>query len=149
MVSLTRSPTKELEPLRPLTGRWASRGETIATAGEPSISIVGTDVYEWLGGGHFLEHRVHVRMGDEIVEVLEVIGEFDGTAYTMRSFDQEGAVAVMRATVADDGSMTFAGDTMRTTLTLASDGDSMQARWERADDDGSWSHWMDMRFSRI
>ncbi len=135
--------------LSPLTGRWASEGETIATAEEPSVRIVGTDSYEWLGGGHFLVHRVHVRMGDDIVEALEVIGEFDGTSYAMRSFDHEGTVTVMRATVANDGVMTFAGDDMRTTLIAADDGQSMQARWERFDGAGTWSHWMDMRFTRI
>ena len=149
MATFERRPTPELEPLDPLAGRWASQGETIVTADEPSFPIVGTDVYEWLGGGHFLEHRVHVRMGNDVVEVLEVIGEFDGASYAMRSFDHEGTVAVMRATVAEDGVMTFTGDGMRTTLTVGDDRQSMEACWERSEDGETWTHWMDMRFTRI
>src|SRR5687767_13057265 len=99
------------EALGALIGRWATEGETIA-GDEPSIRIVGTDVYRWFGAGHFIEHRVHVRMGDTIVESLEMIGEYDGSGYAMRSFDQDGHVDTMRATIEQSGVMTFAGDSM-------------------------------------
>ena len=143
------TPTRDMEPFAPLTGRWASAGRTVGTDGEPGIRIVGTDEYRWLRGGHFLEHRVHVRMGDDVVDVLEVIGEPDGSSWAMRSFDQDGAATVMRATVGADGGLTFTGDQMRAAVTFGADGETMQARWERGAADGTWSHWMDMHFTRI
>jgi hypothetical protein len=149
MPALQYRPTPENEPLDALAGRWASEGTTVATADAPSTRIVGTDIYEWLGGGNFLVHRVHVRVGDDPVEVIELIGEFDGRGYTMRSFDNGGNVGVMRATIDDDGVMTFAGETERTTVRIAPDGGSMTARWERCDDGGPWVHWMDMAFTRL
>jgi hypothetical protein len=142
-------PVAELEPLAPLAGRWASEGRTVATEDEPSVRIIGTDVYEWLGGGYFLVHEVHVRMGETVVEVLEVIGEFDGSSYAMRSFDQDGAATTMRATVGDDGGLLFTGDGMRAAVSFGEDDQSMRARWERRASADTWSHWMDMHFTRI
>ena len=60
------------------------------------MRIIGTDIYEWFADGRFLMHRVHVRVGDQPVEAIEFIGEPDDGAFTMRSFDNEGAVGVMR-----------------------------------------------------
>jgi hypothetical protein len=128
----------------PLIGSWASSGHTL----DPVVDIEGTDVYEWLPGRQFVVHTVDVRMGGEQVDVLEVIGERDGDAVLMRSFDHAGGTALMRATV-EDGVWTFAGPTERATLVVAGDGASMSARWERSRDDGAtWEHWMDMRFHR-
>jgi hypothetical protein len=124
----------------PIIGYWASSGRTV-----DGIGIEGSDVYEWLPGRQFVVHRVDVRMGGEQVDVLEVIGERDGDALLMRSFDRSGGTALMRATVDDAGVWTFAGPTVRATLVV---GDStMSAKWER-NVDGAWEHWMDMEFRR-
>jgi hypothetical protein len=133
----------------PLIGSWASSGRTLERPGEPSVSIEGSDVYEWLPGRRFVVHRVDVRMGGEQVDVLEVIGEpGDGPAVLMRSFERNGGSALMQATVDDAGVWTFAGPTERATLLIAEDGDTMAATWERRTDTG-WEHWMDMEFRRM
>ena len=138
-----------IDLLNPLLGRWASEGETVSTPDEPSVRIIGTDFYRRLGE-HFIEHRVHVSMGSNLVEVVELIGEFDGEGYTMRSFDNSGAVGTMRATVDRDGVMTFAAATTRARLHVARGGQTMQAEWERrADEKSDWIPWMQMRFTRI
>ena len=66
----------------------------------------------------------------------------------MRSFDNEGSVGVMRATVDDSGVWSFVGDNTRSTMEIAADGETMRARWERLAD-GTWTHWMDMSFTRL
>jgi hypothetical protein len=131
-------------------GRWASSGRTVARPGRPPIDIEGTDDYRWLPGGHFLVHRVDVRMGGEQVDVLEVIGEPDpvGPGVLMRSYDHLGNTGTMGATVDPDGVWTFLGDTERATVVLAADGRSMAATWERSDDGATWERWMDMEFVR-
>ncbi|OLT04901.1 hypothetical protein BJF90_20690 [Pseudonocardia sp. CNS-004] len=126
----------------PLIGSWSSSGRTV-----DGVAVEGSDVYEWLPGEQFVIHRVDVRMGGEQVDVLEVIGEPDGDGFLMRSFDNTGGTAVMRATVDGAGVWTFAGPTERATLVVAPDGESMSARWERARD-GTREHWMDMGFRR-
>jgi hypothetical protein len=124
----------------PIIGSWASSGRTV-----DGVDVEGSDVYEWLPGRRFVVHHVDVRVGGEQVDVLEVIGERDGDALLMRSFEGSGGTAVMRASVDDAGDWTFAGPTQRATLVV--DGSTMRARWERAVD-GGWEHWMDMRFRR-
>jgi hypothetical protein len=124
----------------PLIGSWASSGRTVG-----GVGIEGSDVYEWLPGGQFVVHRVDVRMGGEQVDVLEMIGERDGEAFLMRSFDNHGGTALMRATVDDAGVWTFAGPTERATLVVADS--TMSARWER-EVGGVWEPWMDMEFRR-
>jgi hypothetical protein len=39
------------ERLGAVVGRWHTTGHVIA---DPPIPVVGTDIYEWLPGGHFL-----------------------------------------------------------------------------------------------
>jgi hypothetical protein len=125
---------------QPLIGAWATSGQTVE-----GVAIEGSDVYEWLPGRRFVVHRVDVRMGGHQVDVLEVIGEPDGDAFLMRSFDHQGGTAVMRATVDDAGVWTFAGPTERATLVVADS--TMSATWER-NVGGAWEHWIDMEFRR-
>ncbi|MEU4703759.1 DUF1579 family protein [Nonomuraea dietziae] len=141
---------KDRRPLDALAGHWRSRGQTVATASEPAIDVAGTDTYTWLAGGHFLIHRVDVRMGEERVEVIEMIGPYDEASRTcpMRSFDSHGGFVTMLARVDDGGVWTFEGETERATLTIAEDGGAMAAAWERRGEDATWRHWMDMAFTR-
>ncbi|MES9536599.1 MULTISPECIES: DUF1579 family protein [unclassified Actinomadura] len=145
-----RAPRPENQRLGALVGRWRSQGRTAATASDPEIRIAGSDTYEWLAGEHFLIHRVDVRMNEERVEVIEMIGPYDpeSRTYPMRSFDNHGHFVTMRASVDDGGVWTFAGETERATLVIAEDGESMTAEWERTDDGSNWRHWMDMSFTR-
>jgi hypothetical protein len=131
----------DIAALQPLIGTWTSSGRTV-----DGIDVEGGDVYEWLPGRQFVIHHVDVRMGGEQVHVLEVIGERDTDAFLMRSFDNNGGTAVMRATVDDAGVWTFAGPTERATLVVAAS--TMSARWER-NVGGTWEHWMDMEFRRV
>ena len=142
------APGAELRRLDALVGMWTTRGQTVAG---PSIEIAGTDTYEWVAGGFFLLHTIDVFMGEDHVEAIEVIGAYDRSSETfaMTSFDNQGAVGMMRASVNADGSWTFAGDAERATLTIADDGTGMSARWERTDDGSSWHPWMDLRFTRL
>ncbi|GAA0955034.1 DUF1579 family protein [Actinocorallia libanotica] len=147
----TPAPRPENRRLNALVGRWRSQGRMTATPTDPEIRIAGSDTYEWLAGEHFLIHRVDVRMNDEHVEVIEMIGPYDPASrtYPMRSFDNRGEFVTMRASVDDDGVWTFAGETERATLVIAEDGGSMTAEWERTDDGSNWRHWMDMSFTKM
>jgi Protein of unknown function (DUF1579) len=158
------APGPETRRLGALVGRWRSQGHVMA---EPPVPVEGTDVYEWLPGGFFLVHHVDVVVGDQPVQAIEIIGEYDAAtdSFTGRAYDNLGNVTVMRARVDDDGVWTFtgAGDVapvarpssadasgaVRSTLTVSPDRSSMTARWERSDDGASWQPWMDMRFSRM
>jgi hypothetical protein len=130
----------DIAAFQPLIGAWTTSGRTVE-----GVTIEGSDVYEWLPGERFVVHHVNVRMGGQQVDVLEVIGEPDGDAFLMRSFDHQGGTAVMRATVDDAGVWTIAGPIERATLVVADS--TMSATWER-NVGGTWEAWMDMEFRR-
>jgi hypothetical protein len=158
------APGPELQRLDALVGRWRSHGHII---GDPAVPITGTDIYEWLPGGFFLVHHVDVLIGQQKVQALELIGEYDPTTdtFTARAYDNLGAITVMRARVDEHGVWTFtgggdvapvarpaaddAGGAVRSTLTVDADGSAMTARWERSDDGVSWQPWMDISFTRM
>lgn len=144
----TAAKQKILKSLDALAGVWNSSGEVSGPDGSV-IQVSGTDAYEWLPGGQFLIHRVDVYVGDEKVDVIEIIGGYDESrqACAMHAFQGDGSYSVMWASIDPNGNLIFADDTMRATLTGGSDGNSMEASWERFDG-SAWIHWMDMHFMR-
>jgi hypothetical protein len=108
----------------------------------------------------------HVVIGEQTVQAIEVIGEYDPAtgSFTARSYDNQGNVTIMRASVDERGVWTFtgggdvaavarpsaaAGGAVRSTLTVSPGGGNMTARWERCHDDASWQPLMDMTFTRM
>jgi hypothetical protein len=158
------APSPEIQRLGALVGRWRSEGHIV---GEVLVPITGTDIYEWLPGGFFLVHHVDVVIGEQTVQAIELIGEYDpaNDSYTARSYDNQGNITTMRARVDEHGTWTFTGGgdvaaaarpssagasgAVRSTLTVSPGGDNMTARWERCDDDAGWQPWMDMTFTRM
>jgi Protein of unknown function (DUF1579) len=158
------APSPEIQRLGALVGRWRSEGHVV---GEVPVPITGTDIYEWLPGGFFLVHHVDVVIGEQTVQAIELIGEYDPTndSFTARSYDNQGNITIMRARVDEHGVWTFTGGgdvavvarptsastsgAVRSTLTVNPDGSNMTARWERCNDDASWQPWMDMIFTRM
>lgn len=145
-----------------IAGEWVTDGHVV---GDPPVPVRGTDTYEVLEGGHFLVHHVDVTVGDHEVRAIEVIGEPapDGNGFLARSFDDQGNAELMQVVVVDDGVLRFTGGPevaraaqppgatparVHATLTVAPDGRSMTARWERSEDGHGWERWMDIGFTR-
>jgi hypothetical protein len=154
-----RTPDKRLHTI---AGRWQTSGHVI---GEQQIPVVGTDTYEVLPGGYFLVHHVDVTVGEHPVRAIEIIGEPDVVSggFLGRSFDSDGNAELMRVTIDDAGVFHFTGGAevapaaqpmdaptaqVRSALTVAEDGRSMTAMWERSEDGSSWQPWMKISFTR-
>jgi hypothetical protein len=154
----------QTQRLGALVGRWRSEGHIV---GDDPVPITGTDIYEWLPGGFFLVHHVDVEIGEQRVQAIELLGEYDPAtgSFTARAYDNQGNVTVMRASVDEQGVWRFtgggdvaamarpaaagAGGAVRSTLTVSADRSGMTARWERSDDGATWQPWMDMTFTRM
>ena len=96
---------------------------------------------------------------------IELIGERDPAtgAALARAYDNTGAITGMEVAVDADSVWRFTGGgdvaprarasatpeagAVRSTLTVAPDGRSMTALWERADDGTTWVPWMDMHLT--
>lgn len=133
-----------------LVGHWNTTGESVPTGGEAAISIRGMDKYEWLPGRKFLVHHVDVWMGDEKVNVIEIVGPCGDSLseIPMNSFDNGGNHTVMHATQESSNVWLFVNDDLRTRLTIHESGTLMTAHWERKSDDNRWVHWLNMQFSK-
>jgi hypothetical protein len=158
------TPSPEIQRLDALVGRWRTHGHLV---GGPPAPIAGTDIYEWLPGGFFLVHHVDVVIGEQRVQALELIGEYDPATdtFTARAYDNLGNVTIMRASVDEHGVWRFTGGgdvapvarpadaevggAVRSTLTISPDRSGMTAKWERSDDGARWQPWMKVSFTRM
>ncbi len=87
-------PGPEIRRLDVFIGRWITEGHVLDEAGEPSVRIVASDVYEWAPGGFFVIHPAFGRIGDVGGGGVEVIGH-DASAqrYWTQFFDSQGNVS--------------------------------------------------------
>lgn len=100
-----------------------------------------------LPGGYFLIHRVDVRMGDEQIDSIEIIGYDSSTGkYPMHYFGYKGSTGIMHASV-DGNTWTFTGETERFTGSFNEAGDIITGKWERLDSD-EWVGWMDIKLTK-
>jgi hypothetical protein len=145
---MRHSPTRHA--LDALLGHWSTTGESIATAQEPALSIRGSDRYEWLPGRKFLVHYADVWMGEEKVDVIELIGPCGEAleGIPMQAFDNGGNQTAMHLSQESANVWRFGNEQLRTRLTLHEGGGSMAAHWERKDAAGRWGPWLNMRFVR-
>jgi hypothetical protein len=142
------TPAVEIRALEPLISTWRTAGRVFDELGAETMRVDGTDAYEWMAGGRWVIHHVDVTMGADRTRALEMIGDPSGDAtFVMRAFDASGAFDTMTLRV-DGREFHTQGDGVRNTLTVAADGGSMAAVWERRLDDGSWVRWMELDFTR-
>jgi hypothetical protein len=142
-------PIPALEPLSFLIGRWSTEGATIATGSEPAGTFKGTDTYEWVLEGGFMLHTVDVMMGYDKTEVLEYIGyDEERKLFTLRSFDNKGVFSEMHAVLEADRTLVITGNNIRARLLEGTDGDHMQAQWERSEDGTTWVPWMKLQLRK-
>ena len=132
-----------------LVGNWETRGMVHAHDSNAAQKIKGTDSYEWALHGRFLLHRADVLIGNEKVEVIEMIGgASDAGSIPMRSFDNQGNFMVMEGRMENASTLIITGKNMRSRLTLENDASRMSAQWERLIDKNQWVPWMDMWFTK-
>lgn len=147
MTNDATQPTPEHQLLDAFVGTWKTEGRIHGDSGS-DLELTGTDRYEWLPGRFFLVHHVDVRLGDQPIQSIEVIGYDPSTrSYPMHSFDSRGSTTDMQATV-QDGTWRFTGETMRFTGGFAEDGNVIRGTWDQAKDDGTWRPWMDVILTR-
>jgi len=124
----------ELQQLDVFIGRWMTEGETVAEPDAPAVTIVASDVYQWLPGGRFVMHPAYGRIGTAGVGSVEIIG-FDPATKQFQSyfFDSQGTTT--RETLScRGGTWTWQGTHARCTGVFSDNGRTLTARHERSDD---------------
>lgn len=143
------TPVEHLEPLAPIIGSWRTSGTILDEDGGAAGTVVGTDTYRWLPGGHWVVHEVDVMMGDERTQVLELIGGHDEATggWQMHAFDSADRPGVMSLTLHEPGLLLLQGEGVRSWFRPQAGPGFMTTLWER-EVHGRWIPWIDMRFDR-
>jgi hypothetical protein len=135
----------DMSALKPLVGRWAT---TITMLSPPEVKgqvYRAVDTYRWLPGELVLIHEVEARMGEDVVNSVEIYTCSDGQVVS-RNFDSKGHVSDYRATMTD-GVWSVVGDTERFESTSISH-DAIEGLW-RLKGEGGWADWMTVRLDRV
>lgn len=138
-------------------GVWQLTGRQLSGLAGPSKSITGTESYDWLEGGHFLVHRLHVSVGDEASGALDIIGlDRPSGAYASRTYSHAGAVTDWRWRELSptgwriEGCATLGGELLgvRSTVELSDDGNAIDTIWEHQAGDRAWQKYWELRSVR-
>jgi hypothetical protein len=145
-----KTDVQEMDPLSFLIGEWKTDGEILSEGPGDSQRVSGKDTYEWVSGGYFLLHRVDVTMGNDHVEVIELIGpagtEKDNE-FSMHSFDNQGKTTVMKGFLEKKDLFKIEGEGLRSTLKVDADGKVMMITWEQFSQ-GAWKLWITMTLTK-
>jgi hypothetical protein len=137
--------TTNLSELEPLIGRWSTTITMIHPPESKGERYRAVDTYRWLGGHSVVVHEVQARMGEAMVNSLEVYTTAGG-GITSRNFDSTGSVSDYSARMTDAG-WRVEGETERFSSSSIS-GDIIEGLWQLKVD-GSWVDWMTVCLERV
>jgi len=128
-------------------GTWNTTGEVHATEQSPATTLVATDTYRWLPGGHFLIHEVDARFGSQPSRSLEIVG-FDTARrkYLSRSYDDRGAEEKFEI-ILRGRRYHILGQTVRFAGQFNAEKDVLQGVWELRST-SSWKPWIKIKLAR-
>lgn len=122
---------------------------TVEQPGIPSVSILASDVYEWLPGRFFVLHSAYGRIGDFSVGAIEMLW-YDPAAghYRSQLFDHQGNV-VDSTLMLEGGVWTWMREGARAFATFNDDGNLQTAHHERSDDGVTWEPSMEVTLTKV
>lgn len=133
------------ENLNKLIGTWNTYGVVIDGGEYDGTEIKGTDKYEWLAESLIL-HSADVTFGDSNQRTVEIF-QLKDDGFDMIAYNSDGSIENMKGNFDDKGVFRAGDDTIRTTLRIDSNGSKMSALWEM-NQNGSWTEWMKMSFTK-
>jgi hypothetical protein len=143
-----REQSANLEHLSIFCGVWNTEGEIAATEDAPAMTLLATDIYEWLPGRHFLLHRVDARMGGAASRSIEIYSyDPKRNAYLSRSYDDQGVTEEFRANLAGR-KWTITGENLRFSGEFATTRNKLAGRWEKRAGRARWTALMDIQLTR-
>ncbi|MBG9941083.1 DUF1579 family protein [Brevibacillus formosus] len=142
-------PDPALSHLNVFVGKWMTEGLITESPSGPAVKLKAIDTYEWLPGGFFLIHHVDGLMGDKEVKTIEIIGyDASNQVYFTHAYDNHGSMASYYANLLGrDWKIT--GNTERFSGKFSVDGNTLIGTWELLGNDEKWTHWMDIRLTKV
>jgi hypothetical protein len=142
-------PNPALEPLTPLVGQWRTTGTHPLI---PGTTFHGRTSFEWHEQGAFLLMRSEIDEPD-IPSAVAVIGSDDAAGtFTMIYFDARD-ISRRYTVEVTDGEVRWhrdeAGFAQRMVLTIAADGNRLDAQGTMSHDGGPWEDDLQLGYERI
>jgi hypothetical protein len=142
-------PNPALEPLAPLIGQWRTTG---AHPLVPGTAFHGRTSFEWHERGAFVLMRSEIDE-PEIPSAVAVVGSDDAAGmFTMMYFDERGISRRYTVEVAA-GEVRWhrdeAGFAQRMVVTIAADGNRLNAQGTMSHDGGPWENDLQLTYERI
>lgn len=152
LIGRRSQPGPEHKRLEVFIGKWINQGETVASADAPAVTIVTSDVYEWMPGGFFVLHTAYGRIGDMDVGGTEIIG-YDAASGNYRTyfFDSQGNISSQELTVRGetDDTWKWTGEQARCTAIFSDHGKTQTAHHERLNEQGNWVPSMEVTLTKV
>jgi hypothetical protein len=143
-------PSPEQKKLSVFLGRWHTTGEIAATASTPAAKVDSIDTYEWYPGEFFLVHHADSKVGNDVVQSLEIIGHDSKRRHYLATFFDSTGGSGTEALRLDGSTWTWRGSNVmgvkehRCIAVVSNDGKTVRARHEKSDDGNNWALWMDV-----
>lgn len=142
-------PNPALEPLAPLVGQWRTTGTHPLV---PGTTFHGRTSFEWHEGGAFILMRSEIDE-PEIPSAVAVVGSDDAAGtFTMIYFDERGISRRYTVEAAADEVRWHrdeAGFAQRMVVTIAPDGNRLNAQGTMSHDGGPWENDLQLTYERI
>lgn len=129
-------------------GTWNTRGDVLATESAPASTLMATDTYRWVPGGHFVLHEVDARFGGDVTRSMEVIG-YDRASrkHVARSYDDQGASETFDV-VLSGRRWRITGKTVRFDGRFDAGRDRLTGLWELKGKKAGWQPWIELELRR-
>lgn len=99
-------------------------------------------------GGFFLIHHADAQVGDEKINILEIIGyNASDKSYYSHSFDSQGNHATFRLSIKEE-LLKITGESERFTGRINKAATIITGKWERSDNGLDWQHSMDVKLTK-
>jgi hypothetical protein len=150
--TIQKASSVESKRLNAFVGKWHTTGEVV---GHPTLKIDATDTYEWLPGDYSVIHYADGTIGDDKIHSIEIIGyDLSRKLYFAPFFDDQGGAGWEEIRVEDETWTWHGKDVMgakyhRCKAIFSEDGNTIEARHERSEDDKNWELWMDVTLTKI
>ena len=130
-----------------LIGTWKTTGQVIT--GTQTLTLEGTDSYEFVLDGQYILHQANVVIGNDPVKTFEMIGGGNSAdTVAMHYFNSKGETGIMTGRItANDFQITGSG--IRFEGSFNSANTMVTGKWFKQSDDNTWIAFIDLRLEKM
>jgi hypothetical protein len=137
---------KENSNFKRLIGVWKTEGTIITEKG--SVTLTGTDSYEFILEGNYILHKAHVTMGDEKSETLELIG-FDNSMHEakMQYYNSKGESGLMTSSIIEN-TFIIKGDKLKFEGSINDTNTTVNGTWYMQAEGTQWKGFIELTLTK-